>query len=67
MSKEILPKLTAPSQNIGKIMEDVQLMLSLSQEEVANLLSLLEKSGDFGFIVPNHFLSLELQIMFSCS
>lgn len=45
--KEISPKLEAPSQSIGKIMEDVRLMLGLSQEEVAHFLSLLEKA-DFG-------------------
>ena len=45
--KEISSELKAPSQSIGKMMEDVQLMLGLSQEEVAHLLSLLEKA-DFG-------------------
>jgi len=43
MSKEILPKLNASSQSIGKMLEDVRLLLGLSQEEVADVLSLLEK------------------------
>jgi len=45
--KEILPKLKASSQSLGKTMEDVRLMLGLSQEEIVYLLSLLEKT-DFG-------------------
>ena len=42
-----MPKLKASSQSLSKTMEDVRLMLSLSQEELAHLLSLLEKT-DFG-------------------
>ncbi|MGA2681471.1 MAG: hypothetical protein ABSF44_06690 [Candidatus Bathyarchaeia archaeon] len=60
MSKEILPNLKVPSQNISKLMEDAQLMLGLSQEEVAHLLSLLEKA-DFGML---HFFRGNTDIYF---
>lgn len=60
MPKEILPKLEAPSQSIGKMMEDVQLILGLSQEEVVQLLSLLEKA-DFGML---HFFRGNTDIYF---
>jgi hypothetical protein len=36
-----------PRQSIGKILEDVQLILGLSQQEIVNLLSVLDKA-DFG-------------------
>ncbi len=49
MTKEIVPKLKALTQSIDKMMEDVQLMLGLSQKEVAHLLLLLEKA-DFGHL-----------------
>jgi hypothetical protein len=54
------PKLKASSQSIGKMMEDVQLILGLSQEEVAHLLSLLEKA-DFGNL---HFFRGNTNIIF---
>ncbi|MGA3059631.1 MAG: hypothetical protein ABSD92_04605 [Candidatus Bathyarchaeia archaeon] len=58
--KEISSELKAPSQSIGKMMEDVQLMLGLSQEEVAQLLSLLEKT-DFAAV---HFFRGNTDISF---
>ena len=61
MPKEISPKRKASSQSIGKMMEDVQLMLGLSQEEVAYLLSLLEKA-DFGEL---HFFRGNTNIRFA--
>lgn len=46
-TKEILSEPIAPRQCISKILEDVQLILGLSPQEITNLLSLLEKA-DFG-------------------
>lgn len=43
--KEIMPKLTLSSQSIGKMMENVRLILGFCQEELAHLLSLLEKAN----------------------
>lgn len=43
MQKNILPKLNASSKSISKTLEDIRLLLGLSEEEVATALSLLEK------------------------
>ena len=59
--KEILPTLKASFQSIGRMMEDVQLMLGLSQEEAAHLISLLEKA-DFGNL---HFFRGNTNIRFA--
>lgn len=46
-TRDILSEPIVPHQSISKILEDAQLILGLSPEEITNLLSLLEKS-DFG-------------------
>jgi hypothetical protein len=57
---ETMPKLKASFQSLGKMMEDVRLMLGLSQEEAVHLLSLLEKA-DFGSL---HFFRGNINIKF---
>jgi hypothetical protein len=44
---ELLPKISASSQGFIKLLEDIRLLLGLSQEEMHGTLSLLEKA-DWG-------------------
>jgi hypothetical protein len=60
MAKVTLPELKAPPQSISRMLEDVQLILGLSQEEVVQLLSILEKA-DFGSL---HFFRGNTNIRF---
>lgn len=60
MLKEILPKLSASPHSAIKMLEDIRMLLGLSQEEVAYILSLLEKA-DFGML---HFFRGNTDIYF---
>jgi hypothetical protein len=61
--RRILPKLKASSQSIGEMMEDVRLLLGLSQEELVSALSFLEKV-DYGSL---HFTRGNTNIRFQSS
>lgn len=63
MPNQILPKFNTTCQSISKMLEDVRLLLGLSQEELVSALSLLEKV-DFGSL---HFTRGNTDIRFCSS
>lgn len=60
MLKEILPKLSASPHSAIKILEDIRLLLGLSQQEIVSALLLLEKA-DLGSL---HFSRGNTEIRF---